>query len=322
LEIDPLFWWRILSAAADDIDIAVLCGFLLASLWLRPIAIPGASASRNLSQYLSLPALSWPAAILPIVLCVQLLLLSATFTGQTSLRTIIAALPDVLSTHAGCITSWTIVAGIALFGMTLLPLRNSTRHVGCVISLCACILLRSASGHAAVEGDFTFDELLQFIHLSAMALWSGGVLVSGLLVLPRLNRLTAHTEAPSFQTGSHRHSSDPPFLKRYLGSLSRLSLWAVLAIALSGLLKSYRALGGNPRLLGHGLWSWILIAKIACVAAALALGGLHNRRLASSAPWSNLANRRSVHLLRAEACFMVVILFLSAWLANVPPPGE
>jgi putative copper resistance protein D len=318
LGVDQLVWLRILTAAVGDADIAVFCGFLLAMFWLRPAAFPRASASQDLR----LPALSWPAAILSPVLCVQLLLLSATFTGQTSLRAIIAALPDVLSTHAGRIASWTIPVAIGLLGMTLLPLRNNMRLVVCAFSLCACVLMRSASGHAAVDGDFTFSELLQFIHLSAMALWSGGVLVSGLLVLPRLASLATRIEATSFQAGSHTNSCATPFLRRYLGSLSCLSLWAVVAVALSGLLKSYRALGANPRLLGHGLWSWILITKLACVAAALALGGVQHRRLASSEPWNNLANRRSVHALRAEACLMILVLLLSAWLANVPPPGE
>jgi copper resistance protein D len=318
LGVDLLAWLRILTAVVGDADIAVFCGFILAMFWLRPAAFPRASASQDLS----LPALSWSAAILPPVLCVQLLLLSATFTGQTSLRAILAALPDVLSTHAGRIAAWTILAAIGLLGMTLLPLRNNKRLVVCAIPLCACVLLRSASGHAAVDGDFTFAELLQLIHLSAMALWSGGVLVSGLLVLPRLASLATQIEATSFQAGSHPYNGATPFLRRYLGSLSRLSLWAVLAVALSGLLKSYRALSGNPRLLSHGLWSWILIAKLACVAAALALGGVHHRWLASSAPWDNLANRRSVYALRAEACLMIVVLLLSAWLANVPPPGE
>ncbi len=74
----------------------------------------------------------------------------------------------------------------------------------------------SATGHAAVGGDFSRAELLQFLHLSGMALWTGGVIVSGFFVVPRL-----------VASGGRADGA-------YLQSLSRVSTYAVAVVLLSG----------------------------------------------------------------------------------------
>jgi len=315
--VDSLLWLRVLTSFAVDANLAVLCGLLLSILWLRPDSIPAASR-KSLQQ----PLLQASAAILFFALCAQLILLSASFSGQTDPQAIFAALPDVLSTHAGRILSLTIAAALVLLSTTLLRLADTMRLAVCSTSLLLCLVLRSATGHAATDGDFTTSELLQLFHLTGMALWSGGVLVSGLLVLPRLSSTASRDDLalPPTSANEPHHTASPA--RRYLQSLSGLSTWAVLVVALTGLIKSYRAAEGTPRLLLHNLWGYILFAKIACVVAALTLGALNRSRLASAVPWSIPTHRRAARTLRAEAYLMAVILLLSAWLANMPPPGE
>lgn len=231
-----------------------------------------------------------------------------TMCGSMSPHVVMAALPDVLSTHAGRLTEYICFATLLLAIWSLLPLKPILAAPGSAVLLLVVILLRSATGHAAVDGDFSLAELLQALHLSAMAIWSGGVLVSGLLVLPRLIRADAASNLPS--------------PRNYVASLSTVSTWAVAVVALSGVVKAWRQVGGDLHLLRDAGWAWVLYAKVACVTLAIMLGGLNRLGLRGSNDWPETTETRSAKLLRAEAWTMVAVLILSAWLANMPPPGE
>jgi copper resistance protein D len=316
--LDSLLWLRVITSFAVDATLAVLCGLLLSVLWLCPDSPMHSANGRSLQR----PLLQASAAVLFFALCAELILLSASFSGQTDPEAVFAALPDVLSTRAGRIISLNIAAALVLLSTTLLRIAGTIRLAVCSTSLLLCLVLRSATGHAATDGDFTTSELLQLFHLTGMALWSGGVLVSGLLVLPRLSSTASRDDRVLNPASANEPRDTTSPVRRYLQSLSVLSTWAVLVVALTGLLKSYRATGGTPHLLLHNLWGYILFAKITCAAAALTLGALNRCRLTSAIPWSELAHRRAARTLRGEAYIMAVILLLSAWLANMPPPGE
>src|SRR5208282_2346319 len=44
----------------------------------------------------------------------------------------------------------------------------------------------SASGHASDKGDFSIDEIMDWLHLVAVSVWGGGLCVLSIVVLPRL----------------------------------------------------------------------------------------------------------------------------------------
>ncbi|SNT28022.1 putative copper resistance protein D [Granulicella rosea] len=278
-----------------DASLALICGLLLALLWLR-------------GGFLSANRLRLPAILLFLAVAAQLLLMVMTMSGASAPHAVMAAMPDVLSTHAGRLTEYILIATSLLAGWTLLPLTSKVKAAGSALLLAVVILLRSATGHAAVDGDWSLAELLQALHLSAMALWSGGVLVSGLLVLPRLVRANAGVALPT--------------PRKYVASLSTVSTWAVAVVALSGVVKAWRQVGGDLHLLRGAGWAWILYAKVACVTLAVLLGGLNRLGLRTPDDWPEAAKTRAARLLRAEAWAMVAVLILSAWLANMPPPGE
>jgi putative copper resistance protein D len=286
-----LLWPRVFASLSIDASIAVLCGLLLAMYWVRPLA--GSAAVK-------LPTLRIPALFLLLGLCAQAILLTASFTGETAPAKILAALPDVLSTHPGRVAEITIGVAFLLLIVTLIP-RQPLHHPAFFLAL--CIAIRSATGHAAVDGDFTLAELLQVLHLGSMALWSGGILISGFIALPGL-----------VSAGSA--------IRSYLHSLSTVSTWAVATVALSGVVKSYRAISGDLHQMKGNDWSYILIAKIVFVTLAIGLGGWNRLRLRAPEPWSAQQNRSAVSILRVEATVMAVVLFLSAWLANMSPPGD
>jgi putative copper export protein len=283
------FLVRFLASLLIDFSLAALAGLLLARRWIGKA--PNGTA---------LIPLAIPAGGLVFGLALQLLSLVATFTGQSGLPGLLTNLPDIGRTHAGSVLCLTLTAAILLL---LVSMRYSLRNSFAVAALACCLLFRSGSGHSATEALVSLTQTLQFVHLASMAIWSGGVLVSGFLVMPRL-------VAESRSVGA------------YLAALSRWSTWAVVLVALTGLCKAYLITSSNiPQALGTK-WGFVLGLKICSVGAAVILGFL-NRRLVSHLNRSMPTQLGlSVALLRAEAIAMTIILIASAALANLPPPGE
>ncbi len=168
------------------------------------------------------------------------------------------------------------------------------------------LMLHSATGHAAVEGDFTVAELLQLLHLSGMALWTGGVIVAGLFVLPRLVAAGERVDAWIF-AGPVRGSR--PTRWRWCCSPALWKGWTGLDHQLGGLV--------------HTGWGRILLAKLVLVAGALALGALHRRWIRRrEQAWTTQQTKTLGMTLRVEAVCLTLVLVLSAWLGSVDPSGS
>ena len=279
-----LVWLRVAVAAAADLGLSAMCGLLLAALWLRnsSVRLPlrGCAAA--------LCAASWG----------QLLMLGITFSDSASLRAILAMMPDVVGMHAGRVLLEVGLLSSALFVWVWFVGRRSFQTAGAAVLLVGMLTLRAATGHAAGEGNFSRAEVLEWVHLTAMAMWSGGVLVSGLLVAPRLR-------------GGQG-------LRRYVGALSRVSTWAVGVVLGSGVWKGYVAVGGDLHLWREGPWGGLLAAKMVCVAGVLGLGAWNRWMLGREQVWDEAG---AVRTLRIEALGMVAVLVLSAAMANAAPPG-
>ena len=241
--MEILLWLRVAVAAVADLSLSAMCGLLLAAFWLRGSA--------------KLVPLRGCAAILCAASWGQLLMLGETFSDSGSLRAILAMMPDVVGMHAGRVL---LDIGVLSAGLVLwvwLIRGGSVQLAGAAVLLVGMLTLRAATGHAAVEGDFSRAEVLEGVHLVAMALWSGGVLVSGLLIAPRL-------------VGGGR-------LRSYVEALSRVSTWAVGVVvslcalgggggggggvgggAFGGLVGGGGG-GGGVRGFGRGMWRWVVI---------------------------------------------------------------
>ncbi len=288
------FTFRVLCSVAIDGSLALLCGLMLTHHWLR------ASAARHWTF-----PLAPPAAVLVIAQTLQLVSTTAEFTGQTSLLTVCDAVPDMFNTHAGRVMMYASAMALLLLVCTVVAGFHARtleifRYVA-TIFLIACLTVRAGVGHAATETLFSFSQVLQCVHLVAMSVWSGGILVAGVLVAPRL----ASNVAPELD------------FPRYLAVLSRACTIAVVLVLLTGVTKSFVAVSGEP---GWKLWSpWglVLAAKVVCVLAALGLGVANRLRLRPDYVWSQVAIRSSTKLLRLEATAMAAVLILSATLGNL-----
>jgi putative copper resistance protein D len=293
-----LFLPRSLAAALYDAAFAAAFGFVLANLWLQPEGDATVSARLRHGTRLS-------AVAMLLAVAAQAYLTTATMVGSAALAEVRGQLWTVLTgTHAGR----NLLAAIALLLISLPALALRTRAqsraqtwiaLGLLTTLAA---VRAASGHAAADGDLTLPEYIQCIHLTSIAIWSGGVIAAGLIVLPAFERARNSAEITAFTR-----------------KLSRTVTIALVCIVLSGVYNAYRGLAGSLKPLATTQWGALLDAKLALVFIALAMGATNRRILQTGSALTPQQSARLTRTLRAEAVVMLLILAVSAFLANSPP---
>jgi copper transport protein len=160
----------------------------------------------------------------------------------------------------------------------------------------------SLSGHSAADAGSSWkSELADWVHLSAAALWIGGLVQLALVVLPLA-----------------------PDLRR--AAFLRFSTMATVLVALVLAAGTYLSVLRLPRL--HDLWTThyghVLLVKLALVAVALAWGGLH-RVLAVPAVErgaDGLFARLPRSVLGESLAGMAVLLVAAVLVDSRPPPAE
>jgi len=280
-------------------------GALLARLWLGE-----SDDAEPLRRQLRACAAAC-SAVMAAVLPVQLWLLTAAMLATTETAQVRAMLPEVLTgTHAGRVLVPAFALALLLLCITLVrPLWRRSGGVWASLGVAAALaVVRSASGHASSDGDFTLREAVQSVHLASIAVWAGGVMVAGWLVLTKLKK-----HAVLVTTFGRR--------------LSATVTWALLLIVLSGIYNAWQGLGGAAEFhrktlwsgLAHSQWGLLLSGKSALVGVALLLG-LRNRWLLRGRETLSEADTASlVGSMRWEALVMAAILLVTGALANSPP---
>jgi putative copper resistance protein D len=298
-------------AVFSDAAYALVIGTLLAGRWLvaaREHQVGDLSLNQFLLRRLLLPSV----AVLILAHLVHPWFLAASMSGSDDFRTNLGTIPMILSsTHQGTLWYVNSAALIALVAVTVVGRVRRNGVVAAVIfaTLCLIAFAKAASGHAADEGDFTLLELCQLVHILATAIWAGAILVSGLVVAPRLSRC-----APRLS-----RSAGFAALWSYAGLLSKTVTWALGALLVSGIYTSDRELGNSLTALRTSAWGKILLIKLAFVVAAIALGAM-NRLLCLKRPATAERSLLLRRLLMTEALLMVCILCLSGLLGSTAPP--
>jgi putative copper resistance protein D len=296
---DLLLGGQVLCLSLVDCTLASLCGFLLAAFWT------GRSGATNTLTFR--PCLRWPALVLLLALGGQFWLLAIVMNGQSAPGAVLQSMPDVASTHAGRIIVWMLSLSVLLVAVTFRRLRGAgsiAQSSASVALITAILYFHAGLGHAAANGDFTSAELLQFLHLVTMAIWTGGVFVSAVLALPTLQ------------------SASGPAYAAYLRGLSNTSAVAATTAIVIGALKAWIAIDAKLGNLGQPGWSRILLAKSFFLCIALALGFLHRRKIHDrKCQWSAIDKKALVRTLRVETLCLALVIVLSAWLSNVEPPA-
>ena len=308
--MDDLLWLRVLTAFGVDAGLSVLCGLLLSRWWLGEVGSSHAGVRGRTAFGLRIFA-----ALLLLAGCVQLLLLAISFSGQSSPVAVTSAMPDVCSTHAGAFLLALCVVALALCFVTWIA-SPQFQQTACAVLVFGALCLHADTGHAASEGHLSLAQVLQLVHLLGMALWSGGVIASGLFAVPRLQRQASRemTRQPALSRES--------VVSTYLDHLSTASSWAVVTVLLSGVIKAAIATNADLHLIRSTQWGQVLTIKSVFVALTVILGA-RNRWLLTSRRRQSASSIQSVALtLRVEAISMLAVLLLSAWLANSQPPLE
>lgn len=293
----PLFALNVLFIVLFDAAYALTVGCVLAETWLD------GAAQLNVQTLLRRTALACVGAMIVSQL-VRPWFAAASMSGSNGFRENLAMAPDVLTgTHQGKL--WWI-GSLALAILFSAMFFGAHRTIGARSALFAIPLLliaaiKAASGHAANDGDFTLAEFALGLHVLSIAVWAGSVMVSGVLVLPRL--AAAKNTAACWNYGQH---------------LSKTVTWALVVIVLSGVYATWHDLNGNWSGLWLTGWGKVLIAKLIFVAGALALGALARFRCIQPPP-SDHSIALMLRLIRAEAVVMALILCLSGTLANLSP---
>ncbi len=288
---------RVCAAALFDLAYVASGGCLLSLIWLSRGSTP--ITEKRLAHWLTVGSV-----LMLVAIPSQLLLLAAAMTGDLSWTLAWSALPDVLTTHAGhtLMVSYCLVP--LLLALSLVPsaLKNGLGICAGIALLLGITFFRAAFGHAASDGDFTLREFVQILHLSSIAVWGGGVVVAGMVVVPQLSA-TAQPEAVL------------PYARR----LSSTVTIALIVVVLSGVYNSWKGLGGSLSPLTHTAWGRVLMVKICMVLLALFHGA--RVRLLLPQKWNSNLDRLALmsRLLRTEALLMLVVLIVSAGLANLPP---
>ena len=291
---------RVFASTVSDSAFAIAFGSTVACLWLN-------TEDRALRTRLRTVTISSLVALI-FAVGAQMLLQTATMIGSADLSSVRSQVSSVLTeTHAGrallsefCWTFLPLILLLTRFG------RQTRAGVWSTLTLLVFLAgIRSAIGHAAGDGDFTLPEFLQFIHLVSTAIWSGGVIVAGLVVLPALVKDQLAERVTSFTR-----------------LLSRTVTVALALIVLSGLYNAYRGLGGSIAPLTRTQWGEVLDLKLGLIVVALTLGALNRRMLRGDNSLPSQECTRLATIVRVEAGVMLLILTLSAWLANSPPANS
>ncbi|MEU2350244.1 copper resistance CopC family protein [Modestobacter sp. NPDC049651] len=170
--------------------------------------------------------------------------------------------PQLLSTTAGSTYGRTLLVRLVLTlvaALVLLPWWRARRGPGTggavavTVAAVAVVLTVAGVGHPVAGRLAALEVLVTAVHVAAMTVWLGGLVVLFAVVL---RRGTSATDLVSV-------------LPRW----SQVASVVVVALVLSGVVQSVRQVG-SPTALVHTAYGWVLISKVAVVLVVLALAAL------------------------------------------------
>lgn len=205
----------------------------------------------------------------------------------------------VAKTYGGQATAATVLVSIVA---AALACRQSTVFRVSCLAFVIVTAARASTGHAGQDGPFSLSVLVEWVHLLAMSLWVGCVLVAGWLTLPGLPNKPAAVA------------------RSYADQLSSWATGALVLIILSGIFNTDRMLSSYMDLL-YTDYGRLLLAKIAFVAAGLLLGAINRLRGLPALHRQPLDKglNQFIFILRAESIILIAVIVLAGVLTNVSP---
>lgn len=302
---------RLGAVAIQNAGFAVVVGALLGRRWLAR----GASAwQHGVGRRL--------VATLRIASVVSLLASVTAFWAHCALMSEVSLLdagPAVCSMLAGTGFGHAWLAGTAFMLVVVLlsfaGRANDTRFpFAMAAALAGVALARSNGGHPVDAGLFSVPVWIDWLHLLAISVWIGLVLVTAFGVMPRLARMPESER----MTGA-----------AFVQSLSDASTCALIVLFATGAYNGWRGVE-TPVNLFASTYGQILLLKLALVLLAAMLGA-HNRFFGMptllralrdpAAAMPAHALKRFCTVLRVEAVVLGGVLMAAAVLVSSALPG-
>lgn len=291
---------QVAAALVLNASFAWLLGSWFARRWMRTHP----TSSDGFEPWLNRVDLA--VAGIAVISCVAGLLASTAVMGGVGLVDACPMFGLMLTStalgHAGC---------VATLAMIVLLVLRWTGRIGIAAEMAAAILLvafaltRASMGHAGEDGFLTTVYAAEAIHLLAIGLWTGTVFVSAWYAVNEANVAR----------------NQPGYANQYLEMMSRASMLAVLALLATGVYGAWQRVGSSDALV-HTFYGGTLLAKVALVLAAIALGG-YNKFVGM--PFANRSpdGLRTVRLiLRVESCVLLGAILAAAILTVQQPPSS
>ncbi len=187
---------------------------------------------------------------------------------------------------------------------------------GLLLALVALVAFtRSATGHPADQGQWTFAEWIDWAHLMMGSVWAGSLVAMTVAVFPGLS-------APKLPAAAR---------VRLVTNLSALAATALAAVLVTGIWSAFHYLGAWNEL-WYSSYGRILLVKISFVLAAIGLGAFNRFvcipriRRSAHAPEGPISQsflsplsllRRSVAI---ETALLLATLVTAAVLLHAMPP--
>ncbi len=285
------------SAVLVDAGFAWLLGSWCARRWLR------ASGADDCEPALRSPDRA--AAGLAVLGSVAALLAATAVMGGLGLR---QALPlfwtMVSATDYGRAGAVTVLAMLALLLLRHAGGNGRGADAAAALALAVFSVTRASMGHAGENGFWTFPLAAEAVHLAAIGVWTGAVMVSGWFVLDdaRVAALGAHASG------------------RYLERMSQAAMLAVAAIAGTGIYSGWQRVGTAQHLFNTAYGATLLV-KVAVVVAAVALGGYNKFVGLPAAARSPRGIRQVRAVLQVETFLLLAALAAAAVLTSQQPPS-
>lgn len=207
--------------------------------------------------------------------------------------------------HSAWGTGWLVQMAVAAAALAAFTLLRPGAPALPLVALAAAIA-SPLTGHAAEHPLGAVAGIaVHAVHAGAAGLWLGSLFVLLATTYPSLRDL-----APEQR---------PPVVRALVTGFSRVALPAVGVLALVGAVMSYGYVGSVANAVSSA-YGRTLLAKLACMAAAAALGAWNWRRVTP-----RLGTPEGVAALRrvagAEVAVGVVIVLVTAVLVALPAPG-
>jgi len=155
----------------------------------------------------------------------------------------------------------------------------------------------SVSGHPSASRVPMVTVTADLLHISAMSVWLGGLVMLVAFVLPRANAAELGAIVPVW---------------------SRWAQYAVIVLVLTGVAQAI-VLVGSVDALVTSTYGWLLVVKVSLVLVILGIAGLSRRQVAPIAARVNGSPNRLRSFVIGEAAVALVVLGLTSVLVQTTP---